>query len=265
MKKKILISTFLMSIFFSCYSVRAEANSQNANGNLKVEDKGTSDLVDPEFPEQIVNPGEGFSTTGPLRIDYVSDLSFGSHKIDSNNRTYNSLAQQFLSDTNPRGYYIQISDFSSESSGWNLTVTQEEQFKSSIIQDNEKQTLIGSVLSFDKGWANTNGASESPNVTRDAMQINETGIAYNIATASEGQGKGTWLIEFGASDENVSSQKSTLELMKDSNGKQIIDSRYNKPAYSNSAISLTVPKTTKIYPVQYTTTLTWTLEAGPKN
>lgn len=262
--RKIHFKHILLTVLaLSSFAPIANASSQDAHGNVTIDEKGSSDLLDPEFPDQVVDPGSGYSTEGSLRIDYVSDLSFGTQKIKADDRVYHSLAQQFHSDTNPRGYYIQISDFSSESAGWNLTVTQATQFKSDIIQDMDSQELEGAVLSFDKGWANSNGSSNPPNVTRDAMQINEMGIAYNVATSSKGEGKGTWLIEFGASEDNESDQTSTLSLLKDDKGKDVIDSKYNKPAYSNSAVSLTVPKETKIYPVQYTTTLIWTLEASP--
>lgn len=254
-----LTSTFLIGEDY----VQASATSQAVDGKVTVEDPGTSSLIDPEFPEVTVNPGEGPSTKGSLRIDYVSSLNFGTAKIDKDNRTYNSLAQLFHSDTGARGYYIQVSDYSSESSGWSLTVTQEEQFHSSIVQNLDKQQLNGAVLSFDKGWANTNGSSETPTVTRDTLAINEMGVAYKVASASKGQGKGIWTIEFGASQENTSQQSATLSALQDATGKAVMDTTYNKPAYSNSAVTLTIPKETKIYPVQYTTSLTWTLTAGP--
>lgn len=263
MKKKWILSTFLIVSTFFTFTGHVHASSQDAGGSVTIEDNGESPLVDPEFPSSVVNPGEGPSTTGALRIDYVSTLAFGSNKIEDDNRTYLSLAQQFHSETSPRGYYIQISDYSSDTAGWNLTVTQNEQFHSSIIQDLDHQELTGAVLSFDKGWANTNGNSATPTVTRDTMAINEMGIAYTVASASGNQGKGTWLISFGASSENVSNQEPTLTALTDTSGSPVVDSIYNKQAYSNSAVSLTVPKDTKIYPVQYTTTLTWTLEAAP--
>lgn len=262
--KKRLVAGICLGLLTSIVGIpHVHASSQTANGNVTVEDPGTSELVDPESPTTVVDPGNGPSTTGSLRIDYVSSLNFGSQKIDATDRTYLSLAQQFQSDTTARGFYIQVSDYSSESAGWNLTVTQNQQFHSSIIQELDQQELKGAVLSFDKGWANTSGASGTPTVTRDTLAINEMGTAYKVATAESDQGKGVWLIEFGASATNTSNQDPTLTALKDASGNAVLDSTTNKQAYSNSAVTLTVPKETKIYPVQYTTTLTWTLEAAP--
>ncbi|MHC5250564.1 WxL domain-containing protein [Enterococcus sp. LJL90] len=263
MKKKWILGVGLI-LFTSLFCVpQVYASTQDINGKVTVEDPGTSNLVDPEAPSTVVNPGEGPSTTGALRIDYISSLNFGSQKINDTNRTYLSLAQQFHNETTARGFYIQISDYSSESSGWNLTVTQNQQFHSDIIQDLENQELTGAVLSFDKGWANTSGASGAPTVTRDTLALNEMGIAYTVASSKAGQGKGVWLIEFGASETNTSNQVPTLSPLEDASGKAVLDNVTNKQAYSNSAVTLTVPKEAKIYPVQYTTTLTWTLEAAP--
>lgn len=241
----------------------ASQTEHDGGGSVSVTGSETTKPVDPEKPGEETDPGEGPSTKGDLRIDFVSALNFGSAEITETNRKFDSLAQLFHSETAARGYYIQVSDYRSEASGWTLTLSQDTQFSSSIIQDLENQSLEGAVLSFDNGWANSSGNSGTPTVSRDTLGLNEMGTAYTVATAGDQQGKGVWTIAFGASEENTSNQENTLSALNDANGNAVIDSTYNKPAYSNSAVFLTVPDAAKIYPVQYTTSLTWTLEAGP--
>ncbi|MGX4687039.1 WxL domain-containing protein [Vagococcus sp. JNUCC 83] len=232
-----------------------------SNGKVVVEDRGSSEIFDPEHPENNVNPGDTLSTKGSLRIDFVSPLNFGRAYSGDKDKKYNSLAQLFLDETPARGYFIQVSDFR-QTDGWELQLTQKSQFRSAIIQDLENQELKGATLSFDKGWASSNGNGTTPLVTRDAVVLSNLNTAYSIATANQGEGKGSWSIAFGSSEDNPQKNKPTLSPLSESN-KPVMNEKYKKQEYSNSAISLTVPDTAKIYPVEYTTKLEWTLVSGP--
>lgn len=259
MKKKVSsLVCILVAIFGPSYS----AFAAEQEGHVSVEDSGVSGIIDPEHPEVVVNPGDGPSTTGSLRIDYISSLNFGSENLNKSDRKFDSLAQLFMDDTSARGYFVQISDFRPDD-GWELQLTQKAQFNSSIIQDSENRYLKGAVLSFDKGWANTNGTSNAPLVTRDAVSLDSLDMAYTIATAGANEGKGSWTIAFGSSEKNPQGKETTLTPFKDKQGNAVTNPNYDKPEFKNSAISLTVPKETKIYPVEYSTTLQWTLLAGP--
>lgn len=255
--------TFLIFFFGGSQSVLA--HSTVSKGSVSVEDTGKTNPVDPENPENEVDPGESPSTEGPLRIDFVSELKFGLNDLSKENRVYTSLAQLFHDETDARGYYIQVTDRRGDSSGWELQVSQDHQFSNSIIQSTDGQELKGASLSFDHGWANSVSSAEAPLVTRDTIAINEMNSAYTVATSSKGAGTGVWTIEFGASSGNKNNQPNTLSPLVDKSGNPVIDEVFNKPAYSNSAITLSVPKTTKIQPVKYSTTLTWILTAGPTN
>lgn len=262
-KISLLTSLLFGTVLLGGIEGKASATSFGGSGNLGVTDSGTSTPVDPEKPGEEVDPGPGPSTDGPLRIDFISALNFGNAQITPTNRTFNSLAQLFHSDTAARGFYVQVSDYRSDEAGWSLTLSQETQFRSAIVQDLESQTLDGAVLSFDKGWANSFGSSGTPTVSRDTMAINEMNTSYTVASAGSGEGKGVWTIAFGASSENEQGLENTLTPLTDAEGNPVMDTAYNKQAYSNSAVSITIPDSAKIYPVQYTTTLKWTLEAGP--
>ncbi|WP_348921399.1 WxL domain-containing protein [Enterococcus rotai] len=242
-------------------TVYADASLEQS-GTVSVIDGGAS-LQDPENPEVPTDPGPGTAESGPLRIDYVSPLHFGERKIRATDRVYPALAQQFFTEIGPRGSYVQLTDQRALSTGWSLQVKQETQFHNPIIQETGEQELKGAVLSLDKGWANSSSSSEAPVVTRETIALNTIGSTYEVATAAAGTGQGVWTISFGASDTNTGHQKPTLTPVKDEAGRPILEKEFNKPAYQNSAITLTIPETTVIHPVHYETKITWLLAELP--
>ncbi len=260
-----LLTTIGIMILSDAWGLSASASPQNLNqsGVVTVEKSPVTNLIDPENPEKIVNPGEGPSTNGALRIDYVSTLDFGSKKISKGTRQYAALAQQFFGETGPRGSYIQITNQNTDNSGWTLQVKQEMQFKNLNINNKKEQELNGAFLSLDNGWANSVGTSKAPNVTRETIALNAIGSAYEVATAKSNSGKGVWTIAFGASKNNKNNQKNTLNPVLDASANPVIDDTYKKHVYSNSAITLNVPETTVIHPVAYKTEITWILAKLP--
>ncbi|MDA9470673.1 WxL domain-containing protein [Enterococcus sp. 5H] len=243
--------------------VQANPESLEQSGTVTVEGSAITNPIDPENPGEVVDPGEGPSTEGALRIDYVSVLDFGRAQLTDTNRTFPALAQQFLGETGPRGSFIQITDQRAVSTGWTLQVKQNHQFRNTVIQETSEQELSGAVLSLDKGWANSSGNSGSPTVTRETIALNSIGTAYELATATAGNGRGVWTIAFGASETNSNNLDSTLSPAMDAVGNPVMDEFSGKQAYHNSAISLTIPTATKIHPVQYATELTWILAELP--
>ncbi|WP_348922397.1 WxL domain-containing protein [Enterococcus rotai] len=259
----LVIVACIASVCFEQQISYADTDTLEGSGAVTVTGSDRTNPIDPENPGTTVDPGESPYTTGPLRIDYVSALDFNKAIVKKKERTYEALAQQFFDETEPRGSYIQITDQRGSASGWTLQVKQNTQFHNTVIQNQEQQTLVGAYLSLDKGWANSSGNSLAPTVTRETIGLSAIDTAYEVATASPGTGRGVWTIAFGASEANSSQQPATLKPLKDKEGKAVIDEVYNKPAYTNSAVSLTVPESTKIYPVQYETEITWILAKLP--
>lgn len=237
----------------------AEESSLGQTGGVQVTNGGPSSLIDPENPEISVDPGEGPSTEGTLRFDYAPNLRFGTHTIKEGNRVYKALAQQFVDETRERGSFVQLTDQRSSSSGWTLQMKQENQFR----HTKTGEELKGASLSLDNGWASSSGTSEAPIVTRETILLNGIGTAYEVAKAEPGKGTGVWSIAFGASQDNPKNQKPTLAPLVDEQGKAIIDAQYNKPAYSNSAITLSIPEKINITPGSYVTKITWLLAELP--
>lgn len=264
LRVKIVSAVLLLSFLpIGVTEASANASSLNSKGTVTIEGSPETSPVDPENPETVTDPGEGPSTEGALRIDYVSSLDFLSAQITESDRIFSAAAQQFFDDTGPRGSYIQITDQRTISTGWTIQIKQTHQFRNTVIQEAEERELHGAILSLDKAWANSSGTSQAPTVTRETIALDAIGTAYELARAEAGNGRGVWTIAFGASETNVSNQVNTLQPVLNEYGEVFIDERYQKPVYSNSAITLAIPDSTKIHPVQYDTAITWILGELP--
>ncbi|MEI5994538.1 WxL domain-containing protein [Candidatus Enterococcus mansonii] len=245
--------------------VFAEEHSVTGHGAVEYTGEYPKEPVDPENPEKPVNPGPGASTDGELRFDFAPTLNFGKNKITEANRNFYVNAQLFHNGPSARGNFLQITDSRAERSGWTLQVRQEYQFKNDVIQEEKEKELRGAVLSFDKAWANSAYTQEkAPQLSKDIIQLNAQEITFPVASADQGQGKGSWIISFGASDENKHEQTPTLFPKVDEKNQPILDEQFeNQQVYGNKAIFLSVPDTVTIHPVQYQTELTWILAELP--
>ncbi|WP_086350802.1 WxL domain-containing protein [Candidatus Enterococcus clewellii] len=256
-----LLALLSFGVIHSGTTAYADPNVTN-NGVVEFEGGYGKDVQDPEKPGNVVDPGPSPSTDGPLRIEFVPQLGFGQNKITKGDRLYEANAQLFFGDTGPRGNFIQVSDYRGTRGGWTLQVRQTAQFENPNTLNNQ---LKGAVISFDKSWVNSTwDLSKAPSVSKDIIQLDNIGDTYTLAEAAQGKGEGTWLIEFGASEENTNGQANTLSPSLTPSGEQIVDPAFeNKPVYKNSAVTLSIPEATKIDPVPYTTVLTWILSELP--
>lgn len=95
----------------------------------------------PELPED----------QGPLSIDFATTFNFGSQAISPCEETYYAKPQRLfnedgtVNEDEERPNYVQISDRRSENewNGWQLAVTQNDQF-----ENQDKEPLLGARLSF---------------------------------------------------------------------------------------------------------------------
>lgn len=267
-KQLLVTSIFCFSIIGTSLMVTAldtptyAQESHTDVGEIVFDGEYEAGIFDPEKPGNKVDPGPTPNTTGDLRIDFVPKLSFGKNKISKKDTVYPANAQLFLGDTGPRGNFIQVSDYRPNRSGWSLQVRQETQFKNNNTLNNE---LKGAMISFDKSWVNsTRDLSQAPSVSKDIIKIDNIGETYNLAEAKNNVGKGTWSIEFGASEENSNAMPNTLSPAIGPDGKPLLDPNFeNKPIYQNSAVTLSIPGATKIDPVPYQTVLTWIISELP--
>ncbi|OJG93507.1 hypothetical protein RV15_GL000109 [Enterococcus silesiacus] len=246
-----------------------DANSSTVYADDRVQSGGHISFVgeydkgvrDPEYPNNIVDPGPSPSTKGPLRLDFVPQLNFHRNKIAGKDMVYPVNAQLFHDETDARGNFVQVSDNRGAALGWTLQLRQEAQFNN--MESNHQ--LKGAFLSLDKSWANSNQTqAKAPIVSKDVILMDHIGETYNLADAKSGAGEGSWLISFGASITNPNGDESTLTPKVDTENKPILDPAFeNKQMVENNAITLSIPGATKKESGTYTTVLTWLLAELP--
>lgn len=206
---------------------------------LLVGETGTVSPVDPLDPEVEVDPEnkpELPEDQGQLSIDFISSFNFGSQAISVHDQTYYAKAQRLLNEdgtvneTEERPNYIQISDRrpESERNGWDLAVTQKEQFKGE-----GNQMLNGASLNLLNQQVITAQGGDAPELQSVHSLIPENRQLLLKAQGSEGTG--TWIYRFG--DGETAGESVALDVPRGAN-----------------------PETTT-----YSTTLIWELSAVPGN
>ncbi|ALS00769.1 hypothetical protein ATZ33_05105 [Enterococcus silesiacus] len=185
--------------------------------------------------EELVKPGEGDTgMVGPLTIDYITKINFGSVKVSGNTATYYAkLAEIKLKDTleaKKVPNYVQITDNRGSNAGWQLQLKQDAQFQAN------GSTLEGAKLTLDNPTLKSTqkGAAFAPLGRKVALEPG--GPAVTVVNASAGKGMGTWHYTLGDTDEQAA-----------------------------KSVSLTIPgDTAKLTNAAYKTVLTWTLVDAPE-
>ncbi|MGG5311128.1 hypothetical protein IGJ83_003270 [Enterococcus pernyi] len=181
----------------------------------------------PELPED----------QGQLSIDFISSFDFGLQAISVHDQTYYAQPQRLLNEDGTvneleeRPNYVQISDRrpESERKGWELAVTQKEQFKGK-----ENQVLNGASLSLSNQQVVTAQGGTAPGLQSIPFEL-IPGNRRTLLKAQGNEGIGTWIYRFG-----------DAETAKES-------------------VALHVPKGANPEATSYSTTLTWELSAVPEN
>ncbi|WP_430608524.1 WxL domain-containing protein [Enterococcus sp. DIV1304_2] len=195
--------------------------------------------VDPLEPETEVEPENRPDlpeAQGLLSIDFVSSFNFGSQAISVHDQTYYAQPQRLLNgdgtvnEIEERPNYVQISDRRSESerNGWELAVTQKEQFKGK-----ENQVLNGASITLSNQQVVTAQGKTAPELQSVHSLI--PGNRQTLIKAQGSEGMGTWIYRFG-----------DAETAKES-------------------VALNVPKGANPEATSYSTKLTWELSAVPYN
>lgn len=198
--------------------------------------------VDPIAPENEIDPDnapELPDNQGPLSIDFVSSFLFGTQKISTNSQTFYAQPQRILNEDGSINYldkrpnFVQISDRrpANERGGWQLSVTQDHQFKNSET-NNE---LIGASVTLSNQELVTAQEGNEPTlkVTQPVQLVPE--IKRTLLAANGDEGTGTWIYRFGNLD--------TAE----------------------TSISLDIPKGANPEATSYQTKFVWELSSIPSN
>ncbi|MBO0441224.1 WxL domain-containing protein [Candidatus Enterococcus ikei] len=192
-------------------------------GSVKVEEGGTDpdeeiDTVDPENPDEtlpepdpdgpdeIVNPD-----IGPLMIERVSSLEFGSIKTSANEvKTFASPMN--YGEAGTRGNFVQWRDIRAGGMfGYTLTAEMTQQFTGE-----SSNTLNGSTIDFSNGFMTAQGdnTNNAPSTINSDFQLTEDGGAQTIVTASqeEQEGKGRYIMAFGNSADSTADESILLTV-----------------------------------------------------
>ncbi|MGX7243468.1 WxL domain-containing protein [Enterococcus quebecensis] len=244
----LLISTTVLGAL-PAFAVEIPATT-NAKVSFKADDQGDGSSTDPTDPEGggiTPDPGEGTSTKGPLRFDFVPNLSFGEQKISGGDKTYHPLmvkATTIATGEKPAApkyvpHYVQVTDNRGTNEGWNVTVSRTD-FKT----PDETDEVLGATLTLANGNIKGNldaDASLVPTIpTKDgkAEVITISDTASNVMTAAANKGMGSWVTSYGSE-----AGTSATDV--------------------NTNITLAVPAKSKKYAKAYTSTITWTLASTP--
>ena len=194
--------------------------------------------MDPLNPENEVNPENPPDLPvdqGLLSIDFISSFNFGSQVISAQDQTYFAQPQRLLNEDGTvnqleeRPNYVQISDRrpENERNGWQLAVTQKEQFKGK-----ENQKLLGASLSLSNQQVITAQGSTAPGLQSVPFTL-IPGNRRTLLKAQGNEGTGTWIYRFGDADTQ------------------------------GESVALNVPKGSTPEATTYSTTLIWELSAVP--
>ncbi|QKE71463.1 WxL domain-containing protein [Arthrobacter citreus] len=132
--------------------------------------------LDPIGPTDPTDPPTG--ETGPLTLDYVSSVQFGSKEISGSAMTYSSKSKK---------PFIQVSDRRGTGNGWKVTA------KASQFKSGSSDTLPGAVLTFKNGTAVSPGDGAAPNPAQTITLNTDGSTAATVVTAAAGTGLGTWV------------------------------------------------------------------------
>lgn len=197
--------------------------------------------VDPITPDLEIDPENKPDLPeeqGLLSIDFVSSFSFGSQMISLQDQVYYAHPQRLLNpdgtvnESEERPNYIQISDRRSEESrhGWQLAVTQNEQFETANGEE-----LHGATLGLTNQQLITSQGEQAPALQHPNPLTLVPNTRRVLLLAQGDEGTGTWIYRFGDADT------------------------------ADESVFLKVPGAATPSASTYRTTLNWELAAVPEN
>lgn len=219
---------------------------------------GEVNFIEDDSKENGGNPGgelpdpEKPTVGGALQLNYAPDLLFGTHKISTDDQTYNAQAVHTKTEKdgevteNDVPLYAKVTDKRGKGTGWSLNVKFDKEF---VNKDHEDTPLTGAKITLNNGEAIAkNGVVSTDATTNVELLAGDTETILN-ATGKDGKkGMGTHFVQWGTEiveDPNTSGEKGeeSRKVSKD--------------------VTLDVPGNLDKYVGLYETTLTWSLADTP--
>lgn len=204
MKKSLIYTatiTLLSTSILGGLLVNADEQGDGASSTAKITfTGGNSDPngpVDPDQPDHHVDPSDdvdpddpdnhGTGDNGPLSIDYVSNITFGTKEIATGSQVYHAV------NATP---HVQITDKRGVEGGWTLTAA------ASKFTASDQSELKGAVLSFKNGDARTSSDNISAKPEVNNAIVFDNAEAKPVMTATSLAGQGTWVDVFEGDEGN---------------------------------------------------------------
>lgn len=135
--------------------------------------------VDPDDPSKPLDAlGQGTGESGPLSIDYVPNITFGSQAISGSQKVYNA------SELKP---FVQVTDIRGTGAGWNVIA------KATPFNDGTADILKGSTVTFAGGYALSANSSASKPTPSNPVVLTTDNTEATVVVANENSGLGTWV------------------------------------------------------------------------
>lgn len=210
MKARKLVGTVLLSALtfgLAIPNVLAAGESLPGRGTVTFEEDDTiTKPTDPEEPGKpvVVDPEEGTEQTeqGPLSVDFVSVLKFGSNKL-----TPNAAREYYATPTAvtnagaavTRGNYVQVTDKRTGTSkqGWKLSAAITTPFTNTVTN----HVIDTASIAFSNPFVNSTQADVADVTANGALLLTSDGTVDEVATAPVDKGWGTYTIAYGKTED----------------------------------------------------------------
>ncbi len=175
MKSKVLISFLMASLVFLLFQVEGLAADKTWNSKATItfeENNDETPPLDPDDPTKDLDPADPDDTThqnGPLSLDYVSSIDFGTQKVITEQKIYQSTSLK---------PFIQITDNRGTGAGWKVTAA------ASSFNDGTKDTLSGAKITLNNGEVVSPITELAPPTPVSSVVLKTNGEAVEVVTGS---------------------------------------------------------------------------------
>lgn len=186
--KKTILATILISTTILAGTVAVHADDLSGKSTAKIgltkqDPDNPVGPIDPIDPDDNPPSNDPTGNTGDLRIDYISNIDFGTQTISGKTETYIAEKPASLTES-------QVSDLRGTGAGWHLQVNYDTEKPGFTSED---KTLSGAELTLPSGTAKSVADNKATPPTTSEVVVNDA--AQNIMTATANTGLGTWADE----------------------------------------------------------------------
>ncbi|EGP4825225.1 WxL domain-containing protein [Enterococcus faecium] len=179
----ILISTTILAGTVAVHADDLSGKSTAKIGLTKQDPDNPVGPIDPIDPDDNPPSNDPTGNTGDLRIDYISNIDFGTQTISGKTETYIAEKPASLTES-------QVSDLRGTGAGWHLQVNYDTEKPGFTSED---KTLSGAELTLPSGTAKSVADNKATPPATSEVVVNDA--AQNIMTAAANTGLGTWADE----------------------------------------------------------------------